>query len=131
MYRNRQPTAVNYHDPKGDPLPTPSSIYDDLASDQRMPQSKEEQLEHAVRLHKNMNREHEVYLERAVYKAFAGLDPDLALELRTALTLAPALVHRESKFMDFLRTELYDVQAAAVRIANYWKFRRELFQDRW
>lgn len=70
-------------------------------------------------------------LERQMFAAFADLDPDLSLELRQALATAPALVYGESKFLDFLRTELYDVPKAAVRIANYWKFRRELFQDRW
>eukprot|EP00977_Amphora_coffeiformis_P030316 scaffold46158_cov191-Amphora_coffeaeformis.AAC.2 len=127
MYRNRQSTtAVNYYNQEinASSPPPPNSIQND--PDDNLKISQQQQLQP-----KAVNMDDEVQLERAVYQAFASLDPDLALELRTALTLAPALVYRESKFMDFLRTELYDVQAAAVRIANYWKFRRELFEDRW
>ena len=43
----------------------------------------------------------------------------------------PQLVRQETKLVDFLRTEHFDVKKASQRICNYWKFRKEIFEDRW
>lgn len=48
-----------------------------------------------------------------------------------ALELAPGLVELESNYSAFLRTEDWHILKAAQRLARYWKFRKELFRDRW
>ena len=47
------------------------------------------------------------------------------------MTYFPDLVRRETQVIDFLRTENFDVAKAAKRLALYWKYRKEIFEDRW
>ena len=48
-----------------------------------------------------------------------------------AMELEPGLVEQETPKIGFLRTDNLNPQAAANRLAFYWKLRRELFFDRW
>ena len=41
------------------------------------------------------------------------------------------LVRKETKAIDFLRTENYDPLRGAVRLSLYWKYRKALFGERW
>lgn len=52
-------------------------------------------------------------------------------EYDEAVQNASSLVANESKFLDFLRTDNMDPDKAAVRIAMYWKYRKQIFEDRW
>ena len=52
-------------------------------------------------------------------------------EWHEALEIVPELVGRETAWIDFLRTELYDPGRAAARLARYWKARKICFAQRW
>lgn len=43
----------------------------------------------------------------------------------------PELVETETPIIGFLRREDYHPANAAERLALYWKYRHELFGDRW
>ena len=67
-----------------------------------------------------------------VQRAVQLLNRDVSAEYFEAVAHAPDLVRRESRIIDFLRTEAYHALRAAKRLALYWKTRREFFgQDRW
>ena len=63
--------------------------------------------------------------------AFQNLDDGLTREYRIAIETVPDLVESETPFIDFLRTENYDANKAARRLAMYWKYRKDIFGDRW
>lgn len=72
--------------------------------------------------------------------SFSRLLYALALEImdkvdarcyRLAKEAMPYLVATETPLLAFLRTDDYDPQKAAQRLANYWTYRRELFGERW
>lgn len=70
--------------------------------------------------------------EQQVVRALDLLDHDLGRDYRKAMAEVPELVKEESRIIDFLRTEGYNTFQAAVRLANYWKLRREVFgPHRW
>ena len=63
--------------------------------------------------------------------ALDELDNDLKREYIAALEIAPHLVAQESDPIKFLRSEQFEPQAAARRLALYWKYRKIVFGDRW
>lgn len=63
--------------------------------------------------------------------ALLSLDPLERQEYAVALKLAPDLLSKETRILDFLRTENFSPVYAAKRLTLYWKYRRELFEDRW
>lgn len=68
----------------------------------------------------------------AMQRELDALDARVCREYREALSLAPDLVRRECLWMDFLRTDDMDPKAAALRVARFWKMRRNIFgEDRW
>ena len=52
-------------------------------------------------------------------------------EYETAQEITPQLVLRETPLINFLRTDDYQPQRAARRLALYWKYRKEFFGERW
>lgn len=50
---------------------------------------------------------------------------------KRAAEVFPDLVRKETPIVSFLRVERYDPTKAALRLANYWRFRKDLFGDRW
>lgn len=75
----------------------------------------------------------EAALEQLVLQTLQSrLDPQHTNEYRRAMEVVPDIVERECRVMDFLRTEGFNVTAAAERIARYWKIRKLVFGfDRW
>lgn len=67
----------------------------------------------------------------AILKAMLKIEKSIRREYDLALEVVPQLVRQESKPIDFLRTDDFDPEKAAMRLAMYWKFRKYLFQDRW
>lgn len=65
------------------------------------------------------------------FTALANLDSGLRGPYWEAWDLEPELVQQESPKIDFLRTEDFDVVKAATRLAWYWKYRKQLFGNRW
>ena len=63
--------------------------------------------------------------------AMQGLEKDVRREFDQAIQSAPELVSRETQFIDFLKTDFFDASKAALRLARYWKFRKQLFEERW
>lgn len=64
--------------------------------------------------------------------ALQQLDKDVRREYERAIGLAPDLVGSEVKVEDFLRVEKRDPFLAALRIARYWKSRKNAFgEHRW
>lgn len=63
--------------------------------------------------------------------AILTLDKKERRAYQTAMDVFPDLVRRESKVMDFLRTENFGIQKAALRLVRYWKWRKEIFGERW
>lgn len=59
------------------------------------------------------------------------MDNAVAKEYREAKLLAPGLVAQEAQPIDFLHVVDYHPLLAAKRMALYWKFRKELFAERW
>jgi len=59
------------------------------------------------------------------------LPHEIRREYSEALECVPHLVASESKVIDILRTERWDPFKAATRLALYWKYRSQLFGDRW
>ena len=70
-------------------------------------------------------------MQHAVFTAMHLLDSDLRREYEQAVGTVPHLVAMETKAMDFLRTDGFDVTKAATRLAYYWKYRKWLFNERW
>ena len=64
-------------------------------------------------------------LENQVVRSLQDIEEDLSCEYREALEHAPALVQNESRICDFLQAESQDPTKAAIRLANYWKTRKE------
>ena len=60
-----------------------------------------------------------------------SLDEELRKEYDQAAEAAPDLVKTETPFIDFLRTEQHDPLRAAKRLVLYWKYRKQVFGDRW
>ena len=52
-------------------------------------------------------------------------------EYNAAMEIVPELVRRESRAIDFWVTENGNVAAAALRLARYWKARKQVFAERW
>ena len=69
--------------------------------------------------------------EQNVQRAMQLLDDRLVDEYRHAVSAVPRLVATETPVVHFLRTEDFHPTLAAVRLARYWKLRRELFGKRW
>ena len=63
--------------------------------------------------------------------ALKQLDKDVRRDFDQAFEVAPELVLKESRFIDFLRIDEFDTHKAAVRLAMYWKNRKILFAERW
>ena len=59
------------------------------------------------------------------------MDNDVTRDYFDALELEPRLVERETPKINFLRTDDFDSYSAANRLARYWKYRRQLFFERW
>ena len=60
------------------------------------------------------------------------LDREDRRAYEVAVATVPALVEKESPIADFLSVENNNPVRAAVRLANYWKARRNVFgEDRW
>eukprot|EP00977_Amphora_coffeiformis_P001630 scaffold310_cov168-Amphora_coffeaeformis.AAC.25 len=59
------------------------------------------------------------------------LHPDHAKEYLEAVSLAPALVKKESKVAAFLLVENFHTVRAANRLVSYWKSRKHFFGERW
>eukprot|EP00977_Amphora_coffeiformis_P028165 scaffold34715_cov236-Amphora_coffeaeformis.AAC.1 len=53
------------------------------------------------------------------------------LEYTLAVKFVPGLVEKESPIIVFLRTDGFNPLLAARRLAAYWKYRREIFGERW
>jgi hypothetical protein len=72
-------------------------------------------------------------LEQAVYQSLAALDRAERREYDEAIAQAPLnLVRQEAPVEDFLWTENYHTDRAALRLARYWKARKHVFgADRW
>uniref|UniRef100_A0A7S3L6B5 BZIP domain-containing protein n=1 Tax=Amphora coffeiformis TaxID=265554 RepID=A0A7S3L6B5_9STRA len=70
-------------------------------------------------------------LEAEVEQAIHQLDRKERRAYETALEVFPALVRRETKIMDFLRIEGFHVKNAATRLAAYWRYRKQIFEERW
>lgn len=64
-------------------------------------------------------------------RTMLSLDDGLSQEYREAMRFAPRLVEKECRIIDFLRTDDYHTQKAACRVANYWKLRKDTYQERW
>ena len=60
-----------------------------------------------------------------------SIDKNMKKQYMEALDLEPCLVRDESPKIAFLRTDNFDPQAAALRLARYWKYRKEVFGSRW
>lgn len=60
-----------------------------------------------------------------------SLDEELRKEYDQAAEAAPDLVKTGTPFVEFLRTEQHDPQRAAKRLVLYWKYRKQVFGDRW
>lgn len=63
--------------------------------------------------------------------AFESLDKHVLREYKMATEVVPELVASETPFISFLRTADYVPAEAAKRLALYWKYRNEVFEDRW
>ena len=63
--------------------------------------------------------------------AIASIDKKLRRAYDLATEVFPDLVRRETKIMDFLRTEDYHAGKAALRLVLYWRYRQNIFQERW
>eukprot|EP00977_Amphora_coffeiformis_P009864 scaffold2276_cov160-Amphora_coffeaeformis.AAC.2 len=76
--------------------------------------------------------------------AMKMLDKDVVKEYRTAMETFPHVLQSETSFDSFLRTvnvfvnefvnvfvKHHNVAKAAHRLAMYWKFRKEIFDERW
>ena len=63
--------------------------------------------------------------------ALQSLEPEVRREYDEAVQSASSLVTNETKFLDFLRTDDMDPGKAAMRLAMYWKYRKQIFDDRW
>ena len=59
------------------------------------------------------------------------LDSNTASEYLEALSLAPALVKRESRISSFLRVENFHTIRAANKLVSYWRSRKHFFGERW
>ena len=59
------------------------------------------------------------------------LDASTRRDYELAMEVNPELVEEETPIIGFLRREDYHVARAARRLALYWKYRHELFGDRW
>lgn len=67
-----------------------------------------------------------------VRRALRLMNADVSAEYSEAVATVPTLVSRESRFVDFLRTEDYHALRAARRLALFWKTRKDFFgEDRW
>lgn len=63
--------------------------------------------------------------------ALNNLDIELKRDYDFAKATAPDIVRLESREEEFLFVENNDPQRAAVRVARYWKMRKEAFGIRW
>ena len=63
--------------------------------------------------------------------ALLCLDPLERQEYTIALKLVPDLVNKETRIIDFLRTENFNAVNAAKRLCLYWKHRFKICGDRW
>ena len=63
--------------------------------------------------------------------ALRHLDHNARREYAEAVWFAPDLVAKESRVQDFLLAEENDPVRAAVRLALYWKVRKQAFGERW
>ena len=77
-----------------------------------------------------MRRVLQVSLEQ-MEQGFATLDYALKASYLEALELEPGLVERETPHINFLRTEDFRPLDAAKRLATYWKYRKQVFGERW
>ena len=73
----------------------------------------------------------ELFLQDEVESAIAQLDKRERRAYQTAVEVVPHLVHTETKVMDFLRVEDFDISRTAQRLAAYWNYRKAIFGDRW
>lgn len=77
-----------------------------------------------------MNAQH--LAEVCMKKAIRSLpNHDLRDAYEEAVRAAPHVVRSESRALDFLILEDYDVPAAATRLCRYWQARKQVFADRW
>ena len=64
-------------------------------------------------------------------KAMDLIPPEDKAEYETARQIAPHLFECELNAIGFLRYNNFNPWAAARRMANYWKYRKQFFRDRW
>ena len=74
---------------------------------------------------------HDLLSNNVFFLALQKLLPSIRREYDEAVQNASDLVANETKFLDFLRTDDMDPQKAALRLAMYWKYRKEIFAERW
>ena len=65
------------------------------------------------------------------FTALESLGNSQARGYQVAKEIVPNLVATETPLVGFLRTEDYNPQKAALRLTLYWKYRKEVFGDRW
>ena len=69
-------------------------------------------------------------LEKELFRAIEALEPTIRGEFERAREIVPEIVRQETRPLTFLRCEGYDPAKAALRLAHYWKLRKELFKER-
>lgn len=70
-------------------------------------------------------------LVREMRAAFNLMEKSAKQEYEQARDVVPSIVASETPFLPFLRTDRFEPQAAAKRLALYWKKRKKYFGDRW
>ena len=63
--------------------------------------------------------------------AIEFMDVPFKREYEHAKEIVPNLVSSETPTINFLRTDNYDPERAATRLVLYWKYRKDIFGDRW
>ena len=63
--------------------------------------------------------------------AIPTLEASVRLSYQQAVDVFPALVADETPPAIFLQTEDFDPIKAATRLALYWKYRQQVFGERW
>lgn len=63
--------------------------------------------------------------------AISLIPPEDKKDFSEAYRAAPVVVATESNPIRFLRVESMNPWSAATRLVLYWKYRREVFEDRW
>lgn len=65
-----------------------------------------------------------------LFKVLDSIPENLKEDLAHAQRMAPQLITLESDPMKFIRYHNFDYQAAAMMLISYWRFRKDIFGDR-